>query len=254
MFVKNIVLFIVIETAFAVSYDPGEQLSSQHSQSHTKRDKLLTFAGLQLIIDISPSLEEKYETFAKQFEAPAKSYSTFDLQGLDEDLHSHVVFQVHSFHLNVTLATEKDFSRSTHQNGTNLGFIVRPADSLMTFHMWNDNFDSVHCLVAVIAYNKSSPIPGGCDVTTITNSAKLRTEENENFVIVETSPAKLSNETLSRRQIQCGDEGTQLEYSTIFSYLEQRNFHHEGYFEGIEAMLAGKNGYQVRIASFVVTN
>jgi hypothetical protein len=196
------------------------------------------FLGVHFNIEIKPG-----STFTKQIEVPAKSYSTLELRASNQHL-SHLVFQVHSFYFNVTLSTDKILS-SSHQNGTNLGFIVRPVKST-TFHLWNDNFDSVQCMVAVVSYNSSFPIPGACDVS---DSPILKIEETENFVTVGTSPAKLSNDLMERRNIQCGDEGSQLEYFAYFIYLDQLNFQHEEYFRGIESMLADgatKNSHKVR--------
>ena len=167
---------------------------------------------------------------------PAKSYSSIELRASNRHL-SHLVFQVHSFYFNVTLSTEKILSRSSHQNGTNLGFIVRPVKPTQTFHLWNDNFDSVNCLIAVVSYNNSFPIPGACDSSnSVTPTLKI--EENENFAKFETSPAQLSNEMMEGKNVQCGDEGSQLEYFSYFIYLDQLNFQHEEYFRGIESMLA----------------
>lgn len=184
----------------------------------------------------------------KQFEVPPKSYNTLELLNLNQQSRSHLVFQLHSFYFNVTLSTEKNFSRSSHKNGTNLGFVVRSNLSSTIFHLWNENFDDVQCMLAVVFYNNSSPIPGGCDLINPIE-ATLRTEEKDNFLVIETPPAKLSNEMMAQRKVQCGDEGSrQLEYFTYYTYLEQLNFQHDEYFKGIESLLyegADKIGYKV---------
>lgn len=189
--------------------------------------------------------------YTRQFEAPSSSLSTFEVSGLDQNFLSHVVFQLHAFYLNVTLSFENPLSPSSHQNGTNLGFVLKPGDSNRTIYLWNRNFDDVQCMVALILYNKSAPIPGGCSADANPN---LLIEETPNFNIIETKTAKASQETLNVGQDKCGAENSSepLEYFTHFVYLDQMNFHHENYFEGIRSLMftsAIHSGYQVKVSS-----
>ena len=92
-------------------------------------------------------------------------------------------------------------------------------------------------MIAVVSYNNSFPIPGACDASNLT-SPTLKLEESGNFAEFGTSPAQLSNDMMERRNVQCGDEGSQLQYFSYFIYLDQLNFQHEEYFRGIESMLA----------------
>jgi hypothetical protein len=209
--------------------------------------------GFHNVINLSAQGQNKSGlAYMQKFEASAKSYSTFEVIFNQKD-QSHavfLVFQMHSFYFNMTLSMQKNLSRSSHQNGTNLGFVLRPSGSSQLLHLWNDNFDDVQCMVAVVVYNNSAPIPGGCDESNATK-ARLNLEETANFIVLQTSPAQLSNEMMNRKKAKCGDEGTrEMEYYTFYVYLEQLDFQHDAYFKGIESLLFDdsiKNGYQVRL-------
>lgn len=135
---------------------------------------------------------------------------------------------------------------STHQNGTNLGFVILPKGSLKTLHFWNDNFDDVKCMLAIIVYNHSAPVPGGCSELKV----GLNVEDNGSFVVLRTSPSQLSNEMMDQKRVECGSEGTrQLRYFTYYIYLEQMNFQHDVYFKAIESLLfinAANSSFQAK--------
>lgn len=103
--------------------------------------------------------------------------------------------------------------------------------------MVNDNMDDVDFMVSVIAYDKSSPVLGGCSFDS--SRLELKYEETEEFIIV-TTP------TASESYSSC--DGTSLKYSTYFAYLKQFNFTAAAYFDGVRSLLfkdTFKNGYKV---------
>lgn len=242
MFRYLIILAVCLQTAIASNLlDDGKNPSKN---LNFKRYSHVFLLGIHIEIDIEQN--KSGLLYIQRFEAPAKSFSIVNLQGLNQKFQSHAVFQIHSFYLNVTLSLDKN--RSRLQSGTNLGFVLRPNESPQKLHVLNDNFDEAQIMVAVVVYNNSAPIPGSCDeVESMT--ASLKREEVESFVVLQTPPAQLSNEMMERKEVQCGDEGTrQLEYFTFYAYLEQQNFSPDEYFKGIESLLfegADKNGYKV---------
>lgn len=195
--------------------------------------------------------------YTRGFEAPSKSHSTFELRGLDQKFISYVVFQLHAFYFNVTMSLGEKQSGPDHQNGTSLGFILKPSEPVKTLHLWNHNFDEVHCMVAIVIYNQSAPSIGGCNMEGNVASPNLSIQEKEHFIIVQTPLAKLSNELLEKKLIHCGDNTSEpMQYLTLYTYLEQLNFHRDVYFEGIKNLLftsAFRNGHQVRTLKQVHT-
>lgn len=94
--------------------------------------------------------------YLQELEVPRRSYNTFNINGLDQnyiELFGYAVFQLHCFHFNVTLSKDKILNRTSHENGTNLGIVLFSQKVAQTLHVWNDNFDEVQCLVALIVYN-----------------------------------------------------------------------------------------------------
>lgn len=200
------------------------------------------------MIDVEAKQNKNELIYTKQFASSPKSYKAITLQGMDQPFLSYVVVQVHAFYFNVTLSLEKDFSESYHQNGTNLGFILTPGNYSRTIYLLNDNYDDVQCLVAVVLYNHSAPVVGGCLMEDLPHP-QVFVEEKGNFIVVHTPEAAFSSEWKERKQINCGDNASEpLQYFTYFLYLEPLNFNHDIYFNGIKNLLfenAARSGYQV---------
>jgi hypothetical protein len=139
--------------------------------------------------------------------------------------------------MNLTLSLSLNFSES-QQSGTNLGLVLHRETSPKLLYLRNNNFDDVECLVAVVLYNSSSPVVGGCSKV---GTAQLMLEETKHFIVVQTPNTKWGNKNGT-----CQDQS--VEYATFYTYLEQLNFGSGVYFEGIEKFLFAsvfRFGYQV---------
>lgn len=197
---------------------------------------------MELLIDINTYGRNQSElVYTHRFEVPSRSLSSFEVRGLNQEFLSYVVLQLHTFYYNVSLSLERNASAVDRRNGTNIGFILEPGRISQTVYLQNENYDDVQCMVAVVVYNQSSPIVGGCSTG---ENPTLSLNETENFIIVETPFAKLPRK-------QCDDNETEMmEYSTYYLYLEQMNFNQNIYFDGIKTLMfhnALRNGYQVRV-------
>lgn len=94
--------------------------------------------------------------YLQELEVPRKSYNTFNINGLEQNykrVFGYAVFQLHCFHYNVTLSKDEILNRTSHENGTNLGLVLFSQKNTQTLHVWNNNYDEVQCLVALIIYN-----------------------------------------------------------------------------------------------------
>ena len=114
--------------------------------------------GLNVVINVNVTKVDSNNEFVylQELEIPRRSYNTFNINGLDQnyiELFGYGVFQLHCFHYNVTLSKDEILNRTSHENGTNLGMVLFSQKITQTLHVWNDNFDEVQCLVALIIYN-----------------------------------------------------------------------------------------------------
>ena len=195
---------------------------------------MFNLLGENLTIDIPRSLNKSELIYTQEFEASSKSVSTITLQEMDQPFLSYVVVQVHVFYFNVTLSLEMDFSSPYRQNGTNLGFVLTPGNSSRTIYLLNDNYDDIQFMVAVVVYNETAPIVGGCS-TEVIPQPQVFVVEKEYFLAVHTPKAAASE------LFNCDDNvSDSLQYFTYYLYLEPMNFHHEEYFNAIKALLFGK--------------
>lgn len=200
-----------------------------------KQLKICLSTGEKVSIDISTNgLNQSELVYTRRFEVPSRSFSSFEIRGLDQKFFSYVVFQLHTFYYNVSLTLGEHEPYYNRQNGTNIGFALKPGRFSQTIKLQNDNYDDVQCFVAIVAYDQSAPIIGGSTNDELT----LNLKETDNFIIARTSSAKSSD----------NDASEPIQYFTYFLYLEQMNFSHEAYFEGIKNLMfsnASSLGYQV---------
>lgn len=116
----------------------------------------------ELNVDINVNVSNVHTNnecvYLQELELPPRSYNSFNIHGLDQNyigLFGYAVFQLHCFHFNVTLSKDEILNRTSHENGTNLGLVLFSQEYAQTLHVWNNNFDEVQCLVALIIYNNN---------------------------------------------------------------------------------------------------
>lgn len=116
----------------------------------------------ELNVDINVNVSNVHTNnecvYLQELELPPRGYNSFNIHGLDQNyigLFGYAVFQLHCFHFNVTLSKDEILNRTSHENGTNLGLVLFSQKDAQTLHVWNNNFDEVQCLVALIIYNNN---------------------------------------------------------------------------------------------------
>lgn len=115
---------------------------------------------LNVVINVNVTTVESNNelVYLQELELPQRSYNTFNIVGLNKnhlELFGYAVFQLHCFHFNVTLSKDEILNRTSHENGTNLGIVLFSQTVSHILHVWNNNFDEVKCLVALIIYNSN---------------------------------------------------------------------------------------------------
>ena len=143
--------------------------------------------------------------------------------------YEYAIMQTHCHHQNITMSLESTYNVKIIQTGTNLGFLLRSNDSHGVFKLTNNNSDDVRCLVALIAYSKTSPIPGNC--ATDKNSASI-----EMIKLIE-EPNFLTAIIPNANEASKSCENSELTYETYYTYIDMMNFGFSVYFDGIEKML-----------------
>lgn len=157
--------------------------------------------------------------------------STLDIPLSDKnyDGYEYAIMQTHCHHQNITIRLESTANAKIIQTGTNMGFLLKSNDSQSVLKLSNKNSDDVRCLVALIAYSKTSPIPGNC--ITDKNSASIKMIK----LIEEPKFLTAIIPRVNEASKSCKD--SELTYETYYTYIDMMNFGFDVYFDGIERML-----------------
>lgn len=137
--------------------------------------------------------------------------------------------QAHCHHQQISISLETSSNESFIQYGTNIGFLLRADHSEKVFKFVNNNNDNVYCLIALIAYPKSSPIPGNCGSYTNSTNVEMIKLIEEPKILTAVIPIAHEN------SMECNE--SELTYETYYTYLDMMNFGVDAYFEGIERVL-----------------
>jgi hypothetical protein len=179
-----------------------------------------------LNIKVGKPTESKNELiYIERVELSAEQSAVVSIEGFNNKNYSFATLQVHSFYYNATIY---DGSKSYY--GTSNGFILKP-DSPPLLRVANKNHDTLHFMIALIAYAKAAPIPGACSMEV--NSTKmnmLEAEERENFLYL-TIPAA------SEPSVWCENSTQELVYETFYTYIDQLDFTVDSYFDALQQML-----------------
>ncbi|XP_006895150.1 PREDICTED: transmembrane 7 superfamily member 3 [Elephantulus edwardii] len=77
-----------------------------------------------------------------------------------------LIFQIHSQYQNTTLSFSKTLLPSTSGTGTDRGlvFILRPEQSMCTWHLETAAAEPVQSIAVPLSYSEKDPVPGGCNL------------------------------------------------------------------------------------------
>ncbi|XP_070494461.1 uncharacterized protein [Chironomus tepperi] len=158
-------------------------------------------------------------------------YSSLDISVNETNInYEFATMQAHCHHQQISMIMEVSPNESITQYGTNIGFLLKPDPSNeKLFKLMNNNNDDVYCLIALIAYPKSSPMPGNCAAhVNSTNIQMIKLIEEPNLLtsIIPT----VHNDTKS-----CND--VDMTYETYYTYIDLMDFGFEAYFEAIERVI-----------------
>ncbi|XP_004405363.1 PREDICTED: transmembrane 7 superfamily member 3 [Odobenus rosmarus divergens] len=79
---------------------------------------------------------------------------------------SFLIFQTHSQYQNTTISFSKTLLRNTSGTGTDRGlvFILRPEQSMCTWHLETLDAEPVQNMAIPLTYSERDPVPGGCNL------------------------------------------------------------------------------------------
>ena len=132
--------------------------------------------------------------------------------------------QAHCHHQPITMSLENSSNGSITQYGTSIGFLLKANHDEKVFKLTNNNIDDVHCIVALIAYPESFPIPGSCAANINFTDVDMIKLVEEPSILAAIIPNKSCNYT-------------ELIYETYYTYIDMMDFNVDDYFMGIEKML-----------------
>ncbi|KAG8221861.1 hypothetical protein J437_LFUL003237 [Ladona fulva] len=158
-----------------------------------------------------------------------------------------LVVQVHTQNFNLSISYNQTLISHFHVNGTNVGLVVpvlrgKTSDVFITNHNISRN---ISALIAVLAYGKNAPVPGGCNmVASVETAPYLEISYSRSVVRVDVqapSPPEDSIETCSFMSVNV---------EMYHAYLPERDYSSETYFATIQEMLTvnriRKHAHQVR--------
>ncbi|XP_044929252.1 transmembrane 7 superfamily member 3 isoform X2 [Mustela putorius furo] len=79
---------------------------------------------------------------------------------------SFLIFQIHSQYQNTTISFTKTLLHNTSGTGTDKGlvFILRPEQSMCTWHLETLDAEPVQNMAIPLSYSERDPVPGGCNL------------------------------------------------------------------------------------------
>ncbi|XP_027969012.1 transmembrane 7 superfamily member 3 isoform X2 [Eumetopias jubatus] len=79
---------------------------------------------------------------------------------------SFLIFQIHSQYQNTTISFSKTLLHNTSGTGTDRGlvFILRPEQSMCTWHLETLDAEPVQNMAIPLTYSERDPVPGGCNL------------------------------------------------------------------------------------------
>ncbi|KAK4886783.1 hypothetical protein RN001_003054 [Aquatica leii] len=188
----------------------------------------------RLIFNLSTPDEDnqKQNVFTTKFNL-TKGQVIIDIINATSD-NGFFVIQAHSFQYNISLSNTQEFKTDSVVVGTNIGLVESPlmTKTLYRYYLSNAETPNVDVFLAVIVYEESDPIPGGCNMVFNTHYAPYQIiTYDENMITVDASPAKASS---------C-DILTLPRLDMYHLYLEEETFDKNTYFNGIANFLTVKH-------------
>ncbi|XP_011499557.1 PREDICTED: transmembrane 7 superfamily member 3-like [Ceratosolen solmsi marchali] len=150
---------------------------------------------------------------------------------------SFIIIQVHTYVYSVLLSYDRNIIDEVprkYVNGTNIGLFIKTNKNNTEVYVTNKNSFIVHGLIAVVAYTKNAPYPGGCNMEfNIEKSPFQKLVYNKDIIIVDAQPASIP--IIGNIQPLC--ENHPVQHDTYRMYISEHDFSKESYFLSISQML-----------------
>ncbi|KAG8301285.1 Transmembrane 7 super member 3 [Homalodisca vitripennis] len=150
-----------------------------------------------------------------------------------------IILQTHAYLHNVSLGYSMEMLSNKSVTGQNIGLAANVTSSRTAqFFLENDNPFNVTVLIAVVAYNKNAPLPGGCNMEfeEFETAPWLRVNVSGAMVSVSSQPAQ--------GPITWGAMDTcnlpTLRYQSYHLFLPEKDFQVNTYFDYIRRMITVK--------------
>ncbi|KAL7304849.1 hypothetical protein TKK_0002657 [Trichogramma kaykai] len=149
-----------------------------------------------------------------------------------------VIIQVHTYMHNVSMYYDvavSDRLTGNHVNGSNIGLLIETnAATNAVVQVSNTNSESVGSLIAILAYTKDAPQPGGCNMEfNVEKSPFQKLTFNDKTITVDAQPASIP--PVGGLQLSC--EKFPIAHDAYRVYMPEHDFSNFTYFTSIANML-----------------
>ncbi|XP_055626803.1 transmembrane 7 superfamily member 3-like [Toxorhynchites rutilus septentrionalis] len=172
----------------------------------------------------------------RQIVLPA--YSNTNIQLRNMALHAKdigfALIQVHAFEYNVTLSYTNTIVTGRHLTGTNLGLTLRNDGTLYAIN--TNPLQDIWISLVLMLYNKTAPIPGGCNMEyPVDISPVMNLTLEESVIEVDTPPASVARR-FNTSENQCGK--IELKYESYYLSMPTYDFSQYTYFTYIRKLIS----------------
>ncbi|XP_055605849.1 transmembrane 7 superfamily member 3-like isoform X2 [Uranotaenia lowii] len=141
------------------------------------------------------------------------------------------LIQLHAYEYDVTLSYTKTVIKGQHLSGTNVGLILYEDGDLYAFNF--NPHENVMVALVMLLYNKTAPIPGGCNLEfPVEISPIMNLTLRDTTIEVVTPPAGLAR----RYSDQCGK--LKLVYESYYLSMPSYDFSQRTYFAYIIKLIS----------------
>ncbi|BFZ15950.1 hypothetical protein BsWGS_18989 [Bradybaena similaris] len=171
---------------------------------------------------------------------PSNQTSSVIIQDIPPDT-VFAVIQLHTQQLNLSLSSDPEFFRNSTKNGTNIGMVTMYIAGKSQFAWYVRTFiaDNLTAVAYVHLYTQNDPIPGGCNQVfslPIDASIVLTTRSHSTYIWFQWSNvATPQGQPLPDCESPAATKT--LTYDVYASFVPERDFTEESYFQSIQGML-----------------
>uniref|UniRef100_A0A182X0W1 TM7S3/TM198-like domain-containing protein n=1 Tax=Anopheles quadriannulatus TaxID=34691 RepID=A0A182X0W1_ANOQN len=149
----------------------------------------------------------------------------------------YALVQLHAFEYNVTLSYNSSIVDGGHLSGQNVGLLMYGDGDLYAFNL--NTHQPVWVSLVLMLYNRSAPVPGGCNLEfPVEISPVLNLTLTPEVIIVDT-PAAAVAKPFQGTPNACGK--ARLEYESYYYIMPTHDFSQRAYFAAINKLISYAN-------------